>query len=217
MDKIERGILMSAAWLKENGYPTIAERMLRAADVRRPDLNALRALSVLDEAEAMNAILREDMAHPLEPERAERAASAKERGDTNTIEALADVDVLVAQAMAGREKARRQFLQGTAENRSPLAQTLAHAQTLATRLGDERLAIKLRDLVYYAEHKPSAPKLEEGTTRKLQDKILTLTKTVHELISAVRTWARAECGATEADAVLVKLSAYDDAVAKGFR
>ena len=33
------------------------------------------------------------------------------------------------------------------------------------------------------------------------------------VVDAVRAWAQAECGATEADAVLAKLAAFDDAMA----
>lgn len=94
------------------------------------------------------------------------SASAGDRGDTESVKALSGVDGLVAQAMAGREKARSQSIDWSD---GKVAEIMERANTFAA---------------------PVRAQLA--------------------LIESVRAWARAECGAAEADDVLTKLAVLDD-------
>jgi len=70
-----------------------------------------------------------------------------------------------------------------------------------------------------AEAMAARKKVREGGAVILptKEEMIVGTKAMQDLLASVRAWAAAECGATEADAVLAKLAAFDDALARRSR
>lgn len=95
-----------------------------------------------------------------------------------------------------------EFIRSGSPLGSPLESPLPHGRWRIHDANDDAVA--------------SVSGLEEGYARlivqALNEHFERRMSTVNAVVEAVRVWGRAECGAAEADAVLAKLAAHDDAM-----
>jgi hypothetical protein len=83
-----------------------------------------------------------------------------------------------------------------------------------TLIHDLKLALRHYKARYCDEQ---TRRVDAADARVFQRQTAETVEAACELDRCVRAWAKAECGVTEADAVLAALSAYDDTVEKATR